>query len=117
MWEPLDNPTNYEEAIAAFERATRDQALTAPAAPPRPAAAGLRSSAAADSAGRLHRGPCAFGQPSPGARRQDNPLLVAPGRVAARHCRTPLPRRPIPIAIFYYKSSWGILVSILPNIT
>ena len=87
-WKPLDNLTNREEATA-FERATgRSVALTAP---PRPAAAGRRRRAAADSAGRFHSGPRATWRPSSGARGEDDPLLVVPGRVAARHHRPPLP--------------------------
>ena len=56
-WAPLDNLTNREEAVAAFERAT---CRSLP--PPRHAAAGRRRRAAADSAGRFHRGPRATGR-------------------------------------------------------
>ena len=59
-------------------------------APQHRAAAGCRR-AAAYCASRLHHGPCTTGRHSCGARRQDHPLLVARGQVAARHRRPPLP--------------------------
>ena len=67
-WGPLDNLTDCEEAVAAFERATCRS-------PPRPAPP-RRRRAAADPAGRFHRGPRATWRPSCGARGKEDPLLV-----------------------------------------
>ena len=76
-WEPLANLTNCEEAIATFERAT---GRSLPRRAPPPLAAGRRSRAASDSAGRFYSGPRATWRPSGvGARGEDSddPLLVA----------------------------------------
>ena len=87
-WEPLDNLTNCEAAIAAFERAT-GRSLPRPAPPP-PFAGAAGAPAAA--AGRLHGGRGAARRPGRGAGGPDAALLVADRRLAARHRRAPLSR-------------------------
>ena len=86
-WEPLDNLTNCEGAISAFERATGRTLPRPPPAPPGRAAAVP-----------VPLAPVGFAvEAAPpgdlGAALVGDPLLVAYGRVAARHCRAPLPAR------------------------
>ena len=79
-WEPLDNLTNCEAAIAAFEQAT-GRSLPRPLPPPLPLAC---------AAGRLHGRGGAARRPGRRTCGQDGALLVARRRLAARTHATEL---------------------------